>query len=54
LNETQGFQGIGVSNFASAFTSAGRSRRTPLMSDGTVGPILELRPLFEQYQRETS
>jgi hypothetical protein len=31
-----------------------RYRASPLMSDGTVGPMLELRPLFEQYQIETS
>jgi hypothetical protein len=30
-----------------------RYRASPLMSDGTVGPMLELRPLFEQYQIET-
>jgi hypothetical protein len=31
-----------------------RYRASPLMSDGTVGPMLELRPLFEQFQLETS
>ena len=31
-----------------------RYRASPLMSNGTVGPMLELRPLFEQYQLETS
>jgi hypothetical protein len=31
-----------------------RYRASPLMSDGTVGPMLELRPLFEQYQIESS
>jgi hypothetical protein len=29
-------------------------RASPRMSDGTVGPMLELRPLFEQFQFETS
>jgi hypothetical protein len=28
-------------------------RATPLMSDGSEGPALELRPLFEQYHAET-
>jgi hypothetical protein len=31
-----------------------RYRASPLMSNGAVGPMLELRPLFEQYQLETS
>jgi hypothetical protein len=31
-----------------------RYRVSPLMEDGTVGPMLELRGLFEQYQIETS
>jgi hypothetical protein len=31
-----------------------RYRASPLMSDGTVGPMLELRPLFEQFLSETS
>jgi len=31
-----------------------RYRASPLMEDGTVGPMLELRPLFEQFQIETS
>jgi hypothetical protein len=31
-----------------------RYRVSPLMADGTVGPMLELRGLFEQYQFETS
>jgi hypothetical protein len=31
-----------------------RYRASPLMADGVVGPMLELRPLFEQYQIETS
>jgi hypothetical protein len=33
-----------------------RSRYTaaPIMSDGTKGPVLELRPLFEQFQSETT
>jgi hypothetical protein len=33
-----------------------RSRYTaaPIMSDGTKGPTLELRPLFEQFQSETT
>lgn len=30
-----------------------RYRASPLMSDGTVGPMLELRGLFEQYQGDT-
>ena len=30
-----------------------RYRATPLMSDGSEGPTLELRPLFEQYHAET-
>jgi hypothetical protein len=29
-------------------------RATPLMSDGSEGPTLELRPLFEQYHLESS
>ena len=29
-----------------------RYRATPLMSDGSEGPALELRPLFEQYHTE--
>lgn len=29
-------------------------RASPLMSDGTVGPMLELRELFVQFQLETS
>jgi hypothetical protein len=29
-----------------------RYRATPLMSDGSEGPALELRPLFEQYNTE--
>ena len=31
-----------------------RYRATPLMSDGSEGPALELRPLFEQYHMESS
>jgi glutathione S-transferase len=31
-----------------------RYRASPLMSNGTVGPMLELRPLFEQFLSETS
>jgi len=31
-----------------------RYRATPLMSDGSEGPALELRPLFEQYHSESS
>ena len=31
-----------------------RYRVSPLMEDATVGPMLEMRPLFEQYQIETS
>jgi hypothetical protein len=31
-----------------------RYRASPLMSDGTVGPMLELREFFEQFLRETS
>jgi hypothetical protein len=31
-----------------------RYRATPLMSDGSEGPALELRPLFAEYHRETS
>jgi hypothetical protein len=31
-----------------------RYRASPLMSDGTVGPMLELRGLFELYQIQTS
>jgi len=31
-----------------------RYRATPLMSDGSEGPTLELRPLFEQYHTESS
>jgi hypothetical protein len=31
-----------------------RYRATPLMSDGSEGPVLELRPLFEQYHTECS
>jgi hypothetical protein len=31
-----------------------RYRATPLLSDGTEGPALELRPLFEQYHMESS
>jgi hypothetical protein len=31
-----------------------RYRASPLMSNGTVGPMLELRELFEQFQLETS
>jgi hypothetical protein len=27
---------------------------SPLMSNGTVGPMLELRSLFEEYQAQTS
>lgn len=30
-----------------------RYRVSPLMSDGTVGKMLDLRPLFEQFQNET-
>jgi hypothetical protein len=30
-----------------------RYRATPLMSDGSEGPALELRPLFEQYHTES-
>jgi hypothetical protein len=30
-----------------------RYRATPLMSDGSEGPTLELRPLFEQFHTET-
>jgi hypothetical protein len=30
-----------------------RYRVTPLMSDGSVGPTLELQPLFEQFHNET-
>jgi hypothetical protein len=29
-----------------------RYQATPLMSDGSEGPTLELRPLFEQFLRE--
>ena len=31
-----------------------RYTATPIMSDGTHGPALELRPLFEQYFAETA
>jgi hypothetical protein len=31
-----------------------RYRISPLMSDGTVGPMMELRPLFEWFLHETS
>jgi hypothetical protein len=31
-----------------------RYRASPLMSNGTVGPMLELGPLFEQYQLEAT
>jgi hypothetical protein len=31
-----------------------RYRTTPLMSDGSEGPALELRPLFERYHMESS
>jgi hypothetical protein len=31
-----------------------RYRATPLLSDGSEGPALELRPLFEQYHMESS
>ena len=31
-----------------------RFRASPLMSDGTVGPMLELRSLFEEYLAQTS
>jgi hypothetical protein len=31
-----------------------RYHASPLMSDGTVGPMLELREFFEQFLRETS
>jgi hypothetical protein len=31
-----------------------RYRVSPLMSDGKVGPMLELRPLFERYREEAN
>jgi hypothetical protein len=31
-----------------------RFRASPLLSNGTVGPMLELRSLFEEYQAQTS
>jgi hypothetical protein len=31
-----------------------RYRASPLMSNGTVGPMLELRGLFEQFLSETA
>jgi hypothetical protein len=50
----RGERGAAASTIQSWFLDRTRYTVTPMMSDGSIGPSLELRALFEQFLQETS